>query len=102
VAFNLYHAEINLKGEREMGKIKNMLIDVETTLKDCLDNHGMTNQQALKHIENKFGSMGREHADATLKEWNEGIIEGVEDLFGDPDTAERGDTMIISDKPLSH
>ena len=46
--------------------------------------------------------MGREHADATLKEWNEGIIEGVEDLFGDPDTAERGDTMIISDKPLSH
>ena len=51
-----------------MGKIKNMLIDVETTLKDCLDNHGMTNQQALKHIENKFGSMGREHADATLKE----------------------------------
>ena len=50
-----------------MGKVKNMLIDVETTLKDCLDNHGMTNQQALKHIENKFGSMGREHADATLK-----------------------------------
>ena len=85
-----------------MGKIKDMLIDVEETLKDCLDNHGMTNQQALKHIENKFGSMGREHADATLKEWNEGIIEGVEDLFGDPDTAERGDTIIISDKPLSH
>ena len=83
-----------------MGKIKDMLIDVEATLEDCLDQHGMTNQQALAHIENKFGSMGREHANDTLKKWNEGIIEGVEDLFGDPDTMERGDTMVISDKPF--
>jgi len=53
-----------------MGKIKNMLIDVEETLQDCLDKHGMTNQQALSYIKHKYGSMAREHADDTLKEWD--------------------------------
>jgi hypothetical protein len=40
-------------------------------LATCLNDYGMTNEQALKHIEKKKGSLHRAVAEDMLKKWEE-------------------------------
>ena len=54
-----------------MGKVKQVLIETEEMLVTLLNDIGMTNDQALRTIENKLGSLGREHAEGLLKMWKE-------------------------------
>ena len=54
-----------------MGKVKELLMTAEDMLSDLLNEQGMTNDQALRTIENKLGSLGREHAEGLLKMWKE-------------------------------
>ena len=65
------HEKINLNpqptGENKMGKIKQVIIEAEEMLVELLNDMGMTNDQALRTIENKLGSLGREHAAGLLK-----------------------------------
>tara|TARA_R100001594_G_scaffold103558_1_gene138261 strand:+ start:299 stop:484 length:186 start_codon:yes stop_codon:yes gene_type:complete len=55
-----------------MGKVKDFLMDVEEMLSSCLTDDGMTNDQALKYIEDKLGRMGRAYAYNILISWNKG------------------------------
>ena len=55
-----------------MSKIANEVMpEVDTMLYTCLNDYGMTNGQALKHIENKKGSLHRAVAEDLLKKWEE-------------------------------
>ena len=54
-----------------MGKVKAVIMEVEEMLISLLNDLGMTNDQALRTIENKLGSLGREHAEGLLKMWKE-------------------------------
>ena len=47
-------------------------MDVEEMLSSCLTDDGMTNDQALKYIEDKLGRMGRAYAYNILISWNKG------------------------------
>ena len=53
-----------------MGKLKSLMMRTEEMLADCLNDKGMTNDQALDFIKSKLGVMCRDHAKDTLKEWN--------------------------------
>lgn len=55
-----------------MGRVKDVLIEAEDVLVDCLDVKGMTNEQAFTTIKNKLGSMAEAHAREIIKQWNEG------------------------------
>ena len=55
-----------------MGRVKSLLIDAETMLVDCLDNEGMTNDQAFEKIRRELGTMAEEHARSLIKQWNKG------------------------------
>ena len=54
-----------------MGKVKQVLIDAEEMLVELLNDMGMTNDQAVKEIDNKLGSMAGSHALEVLKQWKE-------------------------------
>ncbi len=55
-----------------MSKIGNSVApEVDSMLATCLNDYGMTNEQALKHIEKKKGSLYRAVAEDLLKKWEE-------------------------------
>lgn len=55
-----------------MTKIGNSVApEVDSMLATCLNDYGMTNEQALKYIENKKGSLYRAVAEDMLKKWEE-------------------------------
>ena len=45
-----------------MGQVKKLLMKAETLLVTCLDDYGMTNEQAFEKIRKELGTMGEEHA----------------------------------------
>ena len=53
-----------------MGKLKSLMMRTEEMLADCLNDKGMTNEQALDFIKSKLGVMCCDHAKDTLKEWS--------------------------------
>ena len=54
-----------------MGKVKEVIMEAEILLVFLLNDIGMTNEQAIKEITNKLGSMAGSHALAILKQWKE-------------------------------
>jgi hypothetical protein len=54
-----------------MGKVKEVLMDAEEMLVELLNDIGMTNEQAVKEINNKLGSMASNHALEILQQWKE-------------------------------
>ena len=54
-----------------MGKVKELLIETEEMLSSLLNDEGMTNDQAIKEINNKLGSMASSHASDILQQWKE-------------------------------
>ena len=54
-----------------MGKVKEVLMDAEEMLVELLNDMGMTNDQAVKEIDNKLGSMASNHALDKLQQWKE-------------------------------
>ena len=54
-----------------MGKVKEVLMDAEEMLVELLNDMGMTNDQAVKEIDNKLGSMASNHALESLQQWKE-------------------------------
>ena len=54
-----------------MGKVKEVIMEAEEMLISLLNDIGMTNEQAIKEITNKLGSMAGSHALAILKQWKE-------------------------------
>jgi len=44
----------------------------ETLLVTCLDDYGMTNDQAFAKIRKELGTMAEEHVRSLIKQWNEG------------------------------
>ena len=55
-----------------MGQVKKLLIEAESLLVTCLDDLGMTNDQALEKIRKELGTMAEEHVRSLIKKWNEG------------------------------
>lgn len=55
-----------------MGKVKDLLIEAEQMLVDCLGTYGMTNEQAFTKIKRELGSMAEAHARELIVKWNEG------------------------------
>ena len=55
-----------------MGEVKKLLMDAETMLVTCLDDYGMTNEQAFEKIRKELGTMAEEHARSLIKQWNKG------------------------------
>lgn len=55
-----------------MGKVKELCIDAETMLVECLDELGMTNDQAFEKIRKELGTMAEQHARSLSKDWNKG------------------------------
>jgi hypothetical protein len=53
-----------------VGKLKSLMMRTEEMLADCLNDKGMTNEQALDFIKSKLGVMCHDHAKDTLKKWN--------------------------------
>ena len=54
-----------------MGKVKQVLIETEEMLVMLLNDIGMTNDQAVKEINNKLGSMAGSYALEILQQWKE-------------------------------
>jgi hypothetical protein len=54
-----------------MGKVKQVLVETEEMLVMLLNDIGMTNDQAVKEIDNKLGSMASSYALEILKQWKE-------------------------------
>tara|TARA_R100001440_G_scaffold818_4_gene2688 strand:- start:1025 stop:1210 length:186 start_codon:yes stop_codon:yes gene_type:complete len=55
-----------------MGQVKNLCIEAETMLVTCLDEYGMTNEQAFEKIRKELGTMAEEHVRSLIKQWNKG------------------------------
>ena len=55
-----------------MGEVKKLLMEAETMLVTCLDDYGMTNDQAFEKIRKELGTMAEEHARSLIKQWNKG------------------------------
>ena len=55
-----------------MGEVKKLLIEAESMLVTCLDDYGMTNDQAFEKIRKELGTMAEEHARSLIKQWNKG------------------------------
>ena len=55
-----------------MGQVKKLLMKAETLLVTCLDDYGMTNDQAFAKIRKELGTMAEEHVRSLIKQWNEG------------------------------
>jgi len=54
-----------------MGKVKQVLMETEEMLVMLLNDIGMTNEQAVKEINNKLGSMAGSYALEILQQWKE-------------------------------
>ena len=54
-----------------MSKFKDSLIEIEQMLGELLTDEGMTNEQALKTIEVKLGSLAKDYAKDVLARWND-------------------------------
>ena len=55
-----------------MGEVKKLCMEAETMLVTCLDDYGMTNEQAFEKIRKELGTMAEEHVRSLIKQWNEG------------------------------
>ena len=55
-----------------MGEVKKLCIEAESLLVTCLDDYGMTNEQAFEKIRKELGTMAEEHVRSLIKQWNEG------------------------------
>ena len=55
-----------------MGQVKKLLMKAETLLVTCLDDYGMTNDQAFEKIRKELGTMAEEHVRSLIKQWNKG------------------------------
>ena len=55
-----------------MGQVKKLCIEAETMLVTCLDEYGMTNEQAFEKIRKELGTMAEEHVRSLINKWNEG------------------------------
>ena len=55
-----------------MGEVKKLLMEAETMLVTCLDDYGMTNEQAFVKIRKELGTMAEEHVRSLIKQWNKG------------------------------
>ena len=55
-----------------MGQVKKLLMKAETLLVTCLDDYGMTNDQAFEKIRKELGTMAEEHVRSLINKWNEG------------------------------
>jgi len=55
-----------------MGEVKKLLMEAETMLVTCLDDYGMTNDQAFEKIRKELGTMAEEHVRSLINKWNEG------------------------------
>ena len=55
-----------------MGEVKKLLMEAETMLVTCLDDYGMTNDQAFEKIRKELGTMAEEHVRSLIKQWNKG------------------------------
>ena len=55
-----------------MGQVKKLLMKAETLFVTCLDDYGMTNEQAFEKIRKELGTMGEAHARSLIKQWNKG------------------------------
>ena len=53
-----------------MGQVKKLCIEAETMLVTCLDDYGMTNEQAFEKIRKELGTMAEEHVRSLIKQWN--------------------------------
>ena len=53
-----------------MGQVKKLLMKAETLLVTCLDDYGMTNDQAFEKIRKELGTMAEEHVRSLIKQWN--------------------------------
>ena len=54
-----------------MGEVKKLLMEAETMLVTCLDDYGMTNEQAFEKIRKELGTMAEEHVRSLINKWNE-------------------------------
>ena len=55
-----------------MGQVKKLCIEAESMLVTCLDDYGMTNEQAFEKIRKELGTMAEEHVRSLINKWNEG------------------------------
>ena len=55
-----------------MGKVKELLMEAESLLVKCLDDFGMTNEQAFAKIRKELGSIAEQHVRELVNKWNEG------------------------------
>ena len=53
-----------------MGQVKKLLIEAESLLVTCLDDWGMTNEQAFAKIRKQLGSMAEDHVRKLVNKWN--------------------------------
>ncbi len=53
-----------------MGEVKKLCLDAETMLVTCLDDYGMTNEQAFEKIRKELGTMAEEHVRSLIEQWN--------------------------------
>ena len=59
-----------------MGEVKKLMIEAETMLVTCLDDWGMTNDQAFTKIGKELGSMAEQHVRDLVNQWNKGDKDG--------------------------
>jgi len=55
-----------------MGNVKQLCIEAESLLVTCLDEWGMTNEQAFAKIRKDLGAMAESHVRELITKWNEG------------------------------
>jgi hypothetical protein len=53
-----------------MGEVKKLLIEAESLLVTCLDDWGMTNDQAFDKIRKQLGTMAENHVRKLVNQWN--------------------------------
>lgn len=53
-----------------MGQVKKLLMEAESLLVTCLDDWGMTNDQAFAKIRKQLGSMAEDHVRQLVNKWN--------------------------------
>jgi hypothetical protein len=53
-----------------MGEVKKLLIEAESLLVTCLDDWGMTNDQAFDKIRKQLGTMAEDHVRNLVNQWN--------------------------------
>lgn len=59
-----------------MGEVKKLMIEAETMLVTCLDDWGMTNEQAFTKIGKELGTMAEQHVRDLVNQWNKGDKNG--------------------------